>query len=157
MQRVHDDFANPYQTFEETLSEPAPDAPYHSPGSLVYDRTTVGDLLEWRDSIDRQHYLEGAWWPLAGLRLDGNMRYAINRQQAAVLSDGSDQGADEIRLLTLVARTAYDWEATTNWLVVFQGKGLYLRRNRDSLPVALEDEWNVGPHPQGPVPTDAAH
>ena len=145
LRRVHDDFANPYQTFEETLSEPAPDAPYHSPGSLVYDRTTVGDLLEWRDSIDRQHYLEGAWWPLAGLRLDGNMRYAINRQQAAVLSDGSDQGADEIRLLTLVARAAYHWEATANWLVVFQGKGLYLRRNRDSLPVALEDEWTLVP------------
>lgn len=145
LQRVHDDFVNLYQTFEETLSEPRADAPYHAPGSLVYDRTTVGDLLEWRDSIDRQHYLAAAWWPLKGLHLDGNVRYAINRQQASVLSDGSDQSADEIRLLTLVAKSSYDWEATTNWLVTFQGKALVLRRSRASLPVNLEDEWTLVP------------
>ncbi len=83
--------------------------------------------------------------PIPGLRLGGNIRYAINDQKAGVLSDGSDQGADTVRLLTMVAKAEYLWEPTPQWQVIGQGKGLVLRRSRSSLPVHLEDQWTFIP------------
>lgn len=144
-QRVHDDIANPYQLFEETLSEPQAGSSYHAPGSRVYEHQTAADLLEWRNSIDHQYYAEGKWRPLPGLRLEGKLRYAVNHQLAGTLADGTQQRRDELRLLSGVVKGEYRWQPTASWEVTAQGKGLLLQRRRDSLPVDLQNEWTLLP------------
>lgn len=145
LQRVHDDIENPYQIFEETLSLPDGQASYHTPGSRIYEFQIVQDLLEWRNSVDRQHYAEGQWKPRPEMRLWANLRYAVNRQLESELVGGADQRADEIRLLSGVAKAEYAWHASERWDVTFQAKGLLLRLERDSLPVDLQDEWTLVP------------
>lgn len=145
VQRVHDDIEDAYQIFEETLSLPDALGSYHRPGSRVYEFQVVNDLLEWRNSVDQQHYAEVAWLPRPGLRLWANLRYAVNRQLAGGLADGTDQRADELRLISGVAKAEYTWAATDRWDVTLQGKGLVLRRQRDSFPVDLQDEWTLLP------------
>jgi len=145
-QRVRDDIENPYQIFEETLSLPDAASPsMHPAGARVYDYQIVRDLLEWRNSVDHQHYAEVAWEPVSGLRLWSNLRYAVNRQLAGNLADGTDQRADELRLLSGVAKAEYRWRASERWDVTFQAKGLFLSHERDSLPIALQDEWTLLP------------
>jgi hypothetical protein len=145
LQRVHDDIENPYQLFEETLSEPAADMSYHPLGSKVYEHRTAVDLLEWRNSVDRQHFAKGEWRPLPGLRLEGSLRHAINRQKAGKLADGTDQRGDELRLLAGMAKGEYAWQPTAQWEVILQAKGLFLRHRRDSLPIDLQNEWTLLP------------
>ncbi|MEW6750444.1 MAG: hypothetical protein AB1505_05635 [Candidatus Latescibacterota bacterium] len=145
VQRVHDDIPNAYRIFEETLSVPTADQSYHAPGSRVYVHQTVTDLLEWRNSIDQQHYAAAEWRPREGVRLAGTLRYAINQQQAGVLADGTDQRHDELRLWSGVAKAEYVWRPAGSWEVTWQGKGLFLRRERQSLPVDLKNEWTLLP------------
>ena len=107
--------------------------------------TTVLDRLEYRDSLDRQHYLEADLTAAPGLRLGSNLRWAVNEQREAALADGSDQAADTITRLTMVARAEYVWEVSGRWRVIAQTKGLRLRRTRQSLAVDLADEWTLVP------------
>ncbi|MFH1568137.1 MAG: hypothetical protein ABIL09_09075 [Gemmatimonadota bacterium] len=145
VQRVRDDIANPYEIFEETLSLPDAQGSYHVPGSRVYEYQVVNDLREWRNSVDRQHYAEGQWLPLPHLHLWANLRYAVNRQLEGKLADGTDQRADELRLASGVAKAQYEWQASARWDVTFQVKGLFLRHQRESLPVDLQNEWTLLP------------
>jgi len=145
VQRVHDDIENAHQVYEETLSRPDAQGSYHTPGAKVYDFQIIKDLLEWRNSIDHQHYAEAEWLPLPELSLWGNLRYAVNRQLEGQLADGTDQRADELRLLSGVARVQYAWQASERWDVTFQAKGLFLRHQRDSLPIDLQNEWTLLP------------
>ena len=69
----------------------------------------------------------------------------MNEQQEATLSDGSDQVADTITRLTVVARAEYVRELSDRWQVIAQAKGLRLRRTRQSLIVDLADEWTFIP------------
>ena len=136
-QRVQDDVPNPYQVFEETLSGTA--------NFPTYARRTMSDRLEWRDSFDRQHYVEGWVRLIPGLTLRGNLRWALNRQLSSTLSDASQQAPDELRLLTSVTRVEYEWWPTRQWQVQAKLKGLVLQRRRESLPVDLENEWTLMP------------
>ena len=137
LQRLHDDIQNPYQVFAEQLT---------GTGTFPrYLRRIFSDELEWRNSVDRQHYLEGEWRAASGLRLWGNARYAVNRQRGAHLADGSDQPPDRLALLTVVAKSEYVWEPTRQWQITGQCKGLVLRRTRESLPVDLAHEWTLMP------------
>ena len=145
LQRVRDDIENSYHIFEETLSEPTADGSWHPQGARVYEHRIVADLLEWRNSVDRQHYAEGEWRPVAGMRLWGNLRYALNRQKSGKLVDGTDQRADELRLMSGVAKVEYVWHPGGSWEVTAQAKGLFLQRRRDSLPVDLQNEWTLLP------------
>lgn len=145
LQRVHDDIENRYQIYEETLSLPDAQESYQIPGSRVYEFQVVKDLLEWRNSVDQQHYAQGEWLPLPGLRLWANLRYAVNHQLEGLLADGTDQGEDELRLLSGVAKAEYAWQASDRWDVTFQAKGLFLRHQRDSLPVDLQNESTLVP------------
>ena len=145
IERVHDDIENPYQIVEETLKLLSGATGWVTPGAQTYERTLVKDLLEWRKSLYRQHYVEGIWIPTPGLRLGGNIRYAINDQRSGVLSDGSDQDSDKLKLLTMVAKAEYVWRPGPQWQVIAQGKGLVLQRSRSSLPVFLADQWTLIP------------
>ena len=145
LEQVHDDIENPYIVVEETLTLASGATGWVAPGTVTYERTSVKDLLDWRNSRYWQNYLEGEWLPLVGLRLGGNVRYAINEQKSGVLADGSDQGSDTVRLLTLVARVEYAWAPRPQWKVIGQGKALVLRRSRANLPVRLSDQWTLVP------------
>ncbi len=145
LQRVFDDIANDYRIFEETLSVPQADQSMHAAGARVYEYQIVRDGLEWRNSVDRQYYAAGQWRPLAALRLEGNLRLGVNRQKAGTLADGTEQRADELRLLSSVGKVEYSWQASSSWQVVGQLKGLFLRSQRRSLPVDLRHEWTVVP------------
>ena len=137
LQRVHDDIMDNYITYGEVLGghEFWP----------TYAPTRLTDQLEYRDSLDRQHYVEADLKAGRGLRLGGNLRYAVNEQQEATLSDGSDQAADTITRLTMVARAEYVRELADRWQVIAQAKGLVLRRTRESLIVDLANEWTFIP------------
>ncbi len=137
LQRVHDDIVDNYITYGEVLG-----GHEHWP---TYAPTRLTDQLEYRDSLDRQHYVEADLTAAPGLRLGGNLRYAVNEQQEATLSDGSDQVADTITRLTMVARAEYVRELSDRWQLIAQGKGLVLRRTRESLAVDLADEWTLIP------------
>ena len=137
LQRLHDDIIDNYITYAEVLG-----GHEHWP---TYRPTRVTDQLEYRDSLDRQHYLEADLTAAPGLRLGGNLRYAVNEQQEAVLSDGSDQAADTITRLTMVARAEYVRDLSDRWQLIAQAKGLVLRRTRESLIVDLADEWTFIP------------
>lgn len=132
VQRLHDDVEDPYQVFAEI-----PTGPRAFPG---FQRRLFRDNLEWRDSVDRQHYIEGEWRAVVGLRFWGNVRYAVNRQRASRLADGSDQAPDRVGLLTAVAKSEYVWEPTRQWQITGQYKATLVRRTRDSLPVELVNE-----------------
>ncbi len=137
LQRVHDDIVDNYITYGEVLG-----GHEHWP---TYAPTRLTDQLEYRDSLDRQHYVEADLTAAPGLRLGGNLRYAVNEQQEATLSDGSDQVADTITRLTMVARAEYVRELSDRWQLIAQTKGLVLRRTRESLAVDLADEWTLIP------------
>ena len=137
LQRLHDDIVDNYITYGEVLG-----------GHRfwpTYAPTRVTDQLEYRDSLDRQHYVEADLTPVPGLRLGCNLRYAVNEQQEATLSDGSDQVADTITRLTVVARAEYVRELSDRWQAIAQAKGLRLRRTRQSLIVDLANEWTLIP------------
>ena len=137
LQRVHDDIRNSYQVFSEVLT---------GTGTFPrYFRTVFNDELEWRDSVDRQHYLEGEWRVLPGRRFFGNTRYAVNDQQGSRLADGSDQPPDHLGLLTVVARSQYVWEPNRQWQISAQTKGLVFRKTRKTLDVELVNEWTLIP------------
>ena len=146
VQRVEDDIEDPYQVYEEVLrSAEAAGRGWAPPGGVYYRSSTVKDLLEYRDSVDRQHYVEGEWTPVLGLRLGGNVRYQVNRQREVSFADGTDQGAERLKLLTAVIRAEYVWQPTDQWEVTGQWKGLRLRRSRESLVVPLVDSWTSIP------------
>jgi hypothetical protein len=145
IERVHDDVENPYFSLEEVLGAPLRGGGFTFRGATAFNRVVVRDPLEWRNSIERQHYLEGELTRINGLRLWGNIRYAVNQQRGGVLIEGRDLGRDEIRRLSSVLKAEYAWQATRNWLVISQAKGLILRRGRDSVPVDLIDEWTFVP------------
>ena len=145
VERVKDDIENPYVSHQETLSQPRSDGPFHSPGSRVYDRIVINDPLEWRNSLDRKHYLAGEWRPLPNLQLSGNLRHAVNYQLEGTLADGTDQRKDELTLTSAVTKFEYAWQPHPRWQVIVQSKGLWLRRRRDSLPVDLQSEWTLFP------------
>ena len=136
-QRLHDDVEDPYQVFSERLT---------GGGAFPrYGRRIFKDNLEWRDSVDRRHYLEGEWRVAPGLRLWGNARYAVNRQRASRLADGSHQPPDHLGLLTAVARSEYVWAPARSWQLTAQFKAMVFRRARESLPVDLVNEWTLLP------------
>lgn len=136
-QRLHDDIEDPYQEFAETSTGPK--------ALPAFQRRLFKDNLEWRDSVDRQHYLEGSWHAAPGFRFWGNVRYAVNRQRASWLADGSDQPPDRLGLLTAVAKSEYVWEPTRQWQVTGQYKTTVIRRTRDSLPLELINELTTFP------------
>ena len=137
LQRLHDDIVDNYITYGEVLGghEFWP----------TYAPTRVTDQLEYRDSLDRQHYVEADLTAAGGLRLGGNLRYAVNEQQEATLAGGSDQAADTITRLTMVVRAEYVRELSDRWQLIAQTKGLVLRRTRQSLAVDLANEWTFIP------------
>ena len=137
VQRLHDDIENPYQIFAELLTG---DVQFPR-----YARTVNADNRLWRNSVDRQHYLETEWRVAGDLRLWGNVRYELNRQRGGQLSDGSHQPPDRLRLLTMVAKSQYVWELNRQWQVTGQYKGLVYRSTRESLPVDLVNEWTLMP------------
>ena len=138
LRRLHDDIVDNYVVFDEAWGR-------YPNRERTYAPTTMLDLLEYRDSLDRQHYVEADLTAGRGLRLGGNLRYAVNEQQEATLADGSDQAADTITRLTLVARAEYVWELSDRWQLIAQTKGLVLRRTRQSLAVDLANEWTFIP------------
>ena len=113
--------------------------------NFLDNRVLVADPLLWRNSWERQHYAEGEWKPVEGLRLWGNLRYALNQQQGGVLIEGRDLGRDEISLWTSVLKAEYAWQPTRNWSIFGQLKSLFLRRERDSQTMALADERTFVP------------
>ena len=141
VEQVHDSVANPWQTFEEFTRYGKQGRVWMPLGTRHYRRETVRDPLEWRDSLDRHHYLEGWWTPISGLRLEGNVRHQVNHQREGLQEDGVAQKEDNIRLWSSMAKAEYLWKLGSQWLITIQGKGLYLRRTRDSVPVHLADEW----------------
>ena len=142
---MHDDIADDHRVFEEVLSQPPVGGGFTYRGTMAFLRVDVADRLEWRNSWERQHYLEGEWTRIPGLRLGGNVRYSVNHQLGGVLIEGRDLGKDEVSLLTLVTKAEYTWHPAEHWLFIAQGKGLVLRRNRESLPLALVDQWTFLP------------
>ena len=149
VERVHDDIANTYWRLEEILGEPLAGGGFTFRGATAYNRVLVGDPLLWRNSWERQHYVEGEWKPLKGLRLWGNLRYGLNQQQGGVLIEGRDLGRDSISLWTSVLKAEYVWQPTRNWLVFGQFKSLFLQRERDSQAIALSDERTFVPIVKG--------
>ena len=145
LERVRDSVANPWQIFEEFTRRGKQGAVWMPAGTRHYRRAQIRDPLEWRDSQDRQHYLEGKWTPVSGLRLEGNVRHQVNHQLGGLQEDGIAQKEDNIRLWSSVAKAEYLWDLGSKWQITFQGKGLYLRRTRDSVPVRLVDEWSLIP------------
>ena len=138
LRRLHDDIVDNYVIFDEMWGR-------YPNRERTYAPTRVLDLLEYRDSLDRQHYVEADLTPAPGLRLGGNLRYAVNEQREAILSDGTGQVADTITRLTMVARAEYVWELSERWQAISQTKGLRLRRTRRSLAVDLANEWTFIP------------
>ena len=149
LERVHDDVANPYYRLDEILGEPLGSGGFTFAGATAYHRVVVRDPLEWRNSIERQHYLQGELQPLAGLRLWGNVRHSLNSQKGGVLIEGRDLGPDEISLWTSVLKAEYIWEPSRNWQIFGQAKGLILREDRASVPTDLQDQSTFVPIVKG--------
>jgi hypothetical protein len=145
VERVRDDIENPYYRLEEVLGQPNLGGGFTFRGAQAFGRVIIRDVLEWGNSLERQHYLEGELVRLGRLRLWGNVRYSVNQQRGGVLIEGRDLGRDEIRLVTSVLKGEYRWEPTPSWEITGQAKVLILRRERDSLPVKLTDEWTFAP------------
>jgi len=145
VERVHDGIANTYWRLEEILGQPLMGGGFTFRGATAYNRVLVADPLLWRNSWERQHYIEGEWTPVAGLRLWGNLRYSLNQQQGGVLIEGRDLGRGEISLWTSVLKAEYAWHPTGSWIVFGQLKSLFLQRERDSQITALADERTFVP------------
>lgn len=146
VQRTRDDIEDPYQIFEEVTRDAASAGRgFQSVGAVYYLNTVIKDRLEYRDSMDWQHYVEGRATPLPGLRLEGNARYEINRQREADLGDGSDQRADRLELVTAVVKAEYVWRPIRQLELTAQWKGLRRWRQRQSLSLALADAWTTIP------------
>ena len=145
VERVHDDIVDDYRIFEEVLDRPTVGGGFIFRGARGYNPVDVADRLEWRDSWERQHYLEGEWRPLPRLRLEGNVRYSVNYQQGGAIIEGRDLGKDQVRSSSAVIRGEYVWEPARGWQVTAQAKGMRLRRKRDTATMALIDEWTAIP------------
>jgi len=145
VERVHDDVVDDHRIFEEVLDRPMQGGGFIDRTRRGYNPVDVADRLEWRDSWERQHYLEGEWRPIGSVRLFGNVRYAVNYQQGGLIIEGRDLGKDQVRLFSAVVRGEYVWEPARGWQVTGQTKGMRLRRKRDTATMALIDEWTVIP------------
>jgi len=145
LERVCDDIVDDYRIFEEVLDRPIAGGGFIFRGARGYNPVDVADRLEWRDSWERQHYLEGEWRPGRSARLYGNVRYSVNYQQGGLIIEGRDLGKDQVHLFSAVLKGEYVWEPARGWQVTAQTKGMRLRRKRDTATMALIDEWTVIP------------
>ncbi len=145
LERVRDDVEAPYYRTEVVLGPSPYGIIWAPPGHQDFRKVLVRDPLLWRNSVEQQHYLEGRWTGIPGLRVEANMRYSINHQLGGVLIEGRDLGKDRIHLLTAVIKAEYRWHVARRWLVIGQGKGMALQRRRASLYQVLQEEWTVVP------------
>lgn len=146
LRRIHDDIEDPYRTFKEMLGQIIRgQIGWWPSGNLGYDYFDAEDQRFFRNSLANRNYLRLTSKRFRGLMVDGKCRFDINWQRETVFSDGTYQAKDRVSWLAMVNKADYIWRLSAKWRLIGQAKLLVLREDRQSLDVALRDEWTFMP------------